>query len=119
MVVYDDTALSEDSLSLHEVLKPLTDTDCRTILRKMSESVSANELVATCDIPRSTVYRKLKLLERASLVRKRNTISPGGGRISRYERNFSTITISANGDDGISVTVRRIPRENEQSSDSR
>lgn len=105
MSVSNDPVLSGASLSLQDVLKPLEDADCRAILRETSDPMTANELIAVCDIPRSTVYRKLDLLSRSSLVRERNTINPEGGRVTQYERNFADVTISVGKDDDFSVTV--------------
>lgn len=105
-----DSASSEDSPSLQAVLDALDDADCRAILRETTEPMTANELVDTCDIPQSTVYRKLELLSRASLVRERDTINPGGGRITKYERDFDDVLISMDEDD-FSVAVERPPRK--------
>jgi DNA-binding transcriptional ArsR family regulator len=105
-----DSASSEDSPSLQAVLDALDDTDCRAILRETAEPMTATELIDACDIPRSTVYGKLELLSDASLVREQDTINPGGGRTTEYERDFDDVTISMDEDDGFSVTVERPPR---------
>ncbi len=104
-----DSVSSEDAPSLQDVLDALDDPDCRKILRETTEPMTANELIDACDIPKSTVYRKLELLARASLVHERDTINPGGGRITRYERDFDDVIVSID-EDGFSVTVERPPR---------
>mgnify|MGYP000476942950 CR=1 FL=1 len=101
---------SEDVPSLQTVLDALDDGDCRTILEETAEPMTATELSDTCEIPRSTLYRKLELLADASLVRERETINPGGGRTTKYERDFDDVTISIDGDDSFSVTVERPSR---------
>lgn len=106
-----DPASSRDSPSLHEVLDALDDADCRAILRKTAEPMTANELIDACDIPKSTLYRKLDLLSEASLLREHDVINPGGGRTTRYERNFDDVTISMNEENNFSVTVDRPPRK--------
>ncbi|EFW92293.1 hypothetical protein ZOD2009_09550 [Haladaptatus paucihalophilus DX253] len=73
--------------------------------------MTANELTDTCDIPTSTLYRKLELLSNASLVREQDTINPGGGRTTRYKRDFDDVTISMTEEDDFSVTVERPPRK--------
>lgn len=105
-----DSAPTGDTPSLQEVLDALDDADCRAILRETAEPMTATELIDTCDIPKSTVYRKLELLSRASLVREQDTINPGGGRTTKYERDFDDVTISMDDENDFSVTVERPPR---------
>lgn len=104
----DDSAPSDD-VSLTAVLKALDDADCRSILRETAEPMTPNELIETCNIPKSTLYRKLELLSDASLLRERDSINPEGGRTTRYERGFDTVLISMD-DDDVSVTVERPQR---------
>jgi predicted transcriptional regulator len=104
-----NSASSSDDTSLTDVVKALDDPDCRAILRETAEPMTANELIETCDIPKSTLYRKLDLLSAASLLREQESINPGGGRKTRYERDFDTVEISMNNDD-FSVTVERPQR---------
>ncbi|QLH82092.1 winged helix-turn-helix domain-containing protein [Halosimplex pelagicum] len=104
-----DSAASEDPPSLQAVLNALDDTDCRAILREIDEPMTATELIDTCDIPESTMYRKLERLSNASLVRERDTINSGGGRTTTYERDFDDVLISME-DGSLSVTVERPPR---------
>lgn len=105
-----DSAPTGDTPSLQEVLDALDDADCRAILRETAEPMTATELIDTCDIPQSTLYRKLELLSGASLVREQDTINPGGGRTTKYERNFDDVTISMDDENDFSVTVERPPR---------
>lgn len=105
-----DSASSADSPSLQVILDALDDADCRTILRETAQPMTATELSNTCDIPQSTLYRKLELLSHASLVRERDTINPQGGRTTQYERDFDNVMISMDSDE-FSVTVDRPPRK--------
>lgn len=100
----------EDSPTLQGVLDALDDPDCRTILREMDEAMTANDLNDACDIPKSTLYRKLDLLSDASLVRKQDTINPGGGRTTYYERSFDDVTISISETGDFTVDVERPPQ---------
>jgi DNA-binding transcriptional ArsR family regulator len=102
-----DSISVEESPSLRAVLEALDNDDCRTILRKTAEPITANEIIRMCDISRSSVYRKLEILSQASLVKKQDTIRPDGGRLTRYKRDFEDVTISISEDDGFSVTIKR------------
>lgn len=106
-----DSAASDDSPSLQVILDALDDAECRTILRTATEPMTASELIDTCNIPKSTLYRKLDLLSQASLVREQDTINPGGGRTTQYERDFDDVVISLDDEEDFSVTVERPPRK--------
>lgn len=104
------SAPSKDSPTLQEILDALDDPNCRAILRETSEPMTANDLIDKCDIPKSTLYRKLDLLTTASLVREQVSINPGGGRVTRYERDFDDVLITMDETDTFSVTVERPPK---------
>ena len=106
----DMPARNEDSPTLQDVLDALDDPDCQTILKEIAEPMTAKELTEACDIPQSTVYRKLDLLSAASLVCDRDQIHPDGGRITRYQRNFDDVTISMDTDDQFNISISR-PRQ--------
>ena len=105
-----DPAMPEDDPTLQDVLDALDDPDCRTILRETTEPMTANELTDACSIPQSTLYRKLELLSQASLVREFIEAGPEGGRITRYERDVTDVTISVTEDDEFSIAVDRPAR---------
>lgn len=105
---------SEDSPALQDVLDALGDPACRAILRETVESMTANELIDACDIPKSTLYRKLELLSSASLVRERETIYPSGGRVTYYERSFDDVAISMDDTGEFSVSVDRPPQSTDE-----
>lgn len=106
-----DPASSDDPPPLQAVLDALDDADCRAVLRETTEPMTATELSEACDIPRSTLYRKLDLLSEAELVREQVSINPGGGRSTRYERDFDGVTISMDDDGEFGVSVDRPPRK--------
>jgi predicted transcriptional regulator len=110
----DDSVSSVDAPELQDVLDALDDPDCRAILRETIEPMTANELVNACDIPRSTLYRKLELLSSASLVKERETIHPGGGRVTHYKRSFDDVTISMDETGEFTVTVDRPSQSTEE-----
>jgi predicted transcriptional regulator len=103
----DNSASSEDTPALQDVLVALYDPECRAILSETVEPMTANELIDACDIPKSTLYRKLELLSSASLVQERETINPGGGRVTHYERSFDDVTVSMDDTGEFSVSVER------------
>lgn len=103
-------ARSADDPSVGSVLAALDDADCRTILRATTEPMTANELIDACDIPRSTLYRKLERLSTASLVRELDEVHPDRGRITRYERDFEDVTISIENGDELSIAIERPAR---------
>lgn len=105
-----DPATNEEAPSLQAVLNALDDPDCRAILRETAEPMTAKELTDTCDIPTSTMYRKLDLLSTASLVRELITVHPDRGRITRYQRDFNALTISMKDDDQLDVGISRPTR---------
>jgi len=105
---------SEDTSALQDVLEALDDPACRAILRETVEPMTANELIDACDIPKSTLYRKLELLSSASLLREQDTINPGGGRVTHYKRAFDDVTISMDDDGEFSVDVERPPQTTDE-----
>ena len=103
-------ASDEDPPTLQDVLDALDDPDCQIILRESAEPMTAKELSDICDIPQSTLYRKLDLLSAASLVRERHEIHPEGGRITRYQRDFDDVTISMDDEDTFDIEISRPKR---------
>ncbi|WP_435125539.1 helix-turn-helix domain-containing protein [Halobaculum sp. D14] len=103
----DSPATTADDPALQDVLDALGDPDCRAILRETTDPMTATDLADACTISKSTLYRKLDLLSRASLVRESIEAGPDGGRVSRYERDVTDVTVSidvdgddSNGSDG-------------------
>jgi DNA-binding transcriptional ArsR family regulator len=105
-----DPANSRDTPPLQDILSALDDPACREILKETTEPMTANELADTCDIPQSTLYRKLDLLSKAELVRELIEVGPEGGRITRYERDMTDVTISIDDNDEFSLNIDRPSR---------
>lgn len=105
-----DPAGSEDSPPFQTILDALDDPDCRAILREITEPMTANELKNALDIPKSTLYRKLKLLGDAALVRERIEIHSEGGRTTRYQRDFDDVIIRIEDGDTFDVAISRPKR---------
>lgn len=106
----DNPANNEDTTTLQGILDALDDPDCRALLRKTTEPMTAKELSDVCDIPKSTVYRKLNHLSQMSLVRERMEIHPEGGRITRYQRDFDNVSIYMTDDEKFDIEISRPKR---------
>ncbi|ELZ27554.1 hypothetical protein C475_06530 [Halosimplex carlsbadense 2-9-1] len=106
----EESAPAPDDTSLTAVLEALNDPDCRAILQETAEPMTATELIDACDIPKSTLYRKLDRLGSAALLRERDTIHPEGGRTTTYARDFDNVLIAIEDDDSFSVAVDRPSR---------
>jgi len=77
----------------------------REILSALDEPMTAAELVEQCDIPTSTMYRKLDVLSEVGLVKEHLAVDSRSGRCSLYERNVERISVSVSGDGGLTVRV--------------
>lgn len=100
----------EDSPDLQAVFAELDDPACRAILSHITEPMTATDLSGVCDVPKSTLYRKLDLLSNASLVRELVDVGSDGGRITRYERDVSDVTVSIDDEGSFSVKLERPSR---------
>lgn len=95
----------EQEADTTELLAALVDEDCREILSATSEHpLSASEIGDACDIPSSTVYRKVEQLTEAGLLAESVRISSSGAHESEYECAVSSVEIEL-GDDGIDLAV--------------
>lgn len=101
-----------DGPDLETVLRSLDDDNCRAILRLLDRPKSASELYEACDLSSSTVYRKLELLRDAALVREYTDVRSDGPNVTRYERDFTDVSITIT-DDGFTVSVARPERDAE------
>lgn len=87
------------------VLSALEDPDCRRILAIVaSTAATAPELIEQCDLPSSTAYRKLELLNDADLLEERTRIRADGNHVSEYVCDVSAITFEFS-DDGVNITI--------------
>lgn len=103
-----DVAGDELEGDLPDVLCALADDRCRELLAALRRPASANELCDRCDVPRSTVYRKLELLSDAGLVREYTEIRDDGPDTTLYERGFEAITIGIGEEDEFTLSIDRV-----------
>lgn len=100
----------DDAPELQDVLDALDDPDCRTIIGHAEEPMTAKELSEVCEIPLSTLYRKLDLLTDASLLDERVEIRADGQHTSRYEIGFEAVRIALDDDRALDVAIKRPAR---------
>ena len=92
-----DPLVDDDAPDPETVLAALHDEDGRAILSELTEPRTAKELLKRCDIPRSTLYRKLDRLSDATLVKEGTEIREDGSHANRYELDFEEIIIARDG----------------------
>jgi DNA-binding transcriptional ArsR family regulator len=92
---------------LQDVLDALDDPTCRAVINHLDDPMTANELTTACDIPLSTMYRKLDLLTEASLVREQTAIRQDGQHTTRYALAFEEINVSLDEDRMIEIQMKR------------
>jgi hypothetical protein len=89
------------------ILESLADEDCRTILRTTHSPRTAPEISEACDIPLSTVYRKVDRLTELSLLETRLRIDAAGRHPTQYQRGIDGLLIQCGPEDALSVSVYR------------
>jgi DNA-binding transcriptional ArsR family regulator len=109
-MVHDPSARDDEFLS-EDVLSTLGDEPTRTIIETLSEPMTATELSEACDIPQSTMYRKLDHLTEASLVTESTQIREGGQHTTRYERDFEEIAVRLSEEHTLTTEIDRPVRE--------
>lgn len=102
-----DDATSPEAPELQDVLDALDDPDCRTILRLLEQPLTVNELTDRCNIPQSTMYRKLDLLTDASLVEEQLEVRANGRHTRRYAVNFDEVRLSLTEGRALDVAISR------------
>ncbi len=89
------------------MLETLGDEGARTIVKTLSEPLTATELSERCDIPLSTMYRKLDTLVDASLLSEQTQIKRNGQHTTRYVRNFERLTIEVTESNRFNASIDR------------
>jgi DNA-binding transcriptional ArsR family regulator len=105
-----DHDANEDTPSLQAVLDALDDPAARTIIAHLEEPMTATQLNEACDIPESTLYRKLTLLSETSLITERPIIRPDGQHTTRYRVEFEAIQFQLTEDRQLAVSIDRPPQ---------
>lgn len=105
---------SDDRPDFQEVIDALDDPGCREIMKAADEPMTANQLSEECGIPTSTIYRKLDLLDRTSLLSESTRIRKDGKHTSRYTAAFESIVIRITEDREFEAEVTRPSPTTEQ-----
>lgn len=106
-----DPYAREDPPDPAEILAVLADEDVRTIIRTVEEPMTAQELQMQCDIPESTLYRKLERMTDVDLLSQRTRIRRDGRHTNEYTTAFESITIRRSDEDGsLAVTVTPVAK---------
>ncbi len=96
----------DQQLDIQALLGALEDPDCRAIIEvTATEAMSAAEISERCELPQSTAYRKLDRLENVGILDERIRLCKSGQHITEYIRNIEKISLSIDGESGISLTV--------------
>jgi DNA-binding transcriptional ArsR family regulator len=102
--------VEDDSPDVDVVLEAIHDEGCRTILEELDEPRTARDLLGCCDIPRSTLYRKIDKLTSATLLREGMEIHEDGSHANQYELDFEAVVISRDTDASLEVEIERPAR---------
>lgn len=105
-----DPLVEDDAPEVETVLGALHDEDCRIVLAELTEPQTARALLERCEIPRSTLYRKLDLLVEATLVQEGTEIREDGSHANRYELDFEEIIVSRNEEGELETEIERPAR---------
>ncbi|WP_222916108.1 helix-turn-helix domain-containing protein [Natrinema sp. SYSU A 869] len=105
-----DPFASESTPSAEEICSALDDPDCREIIRNLEEPMTASELSKRCEIPQSTLYRKLELLTEATLLEESTEIRQDGHHASKYSVAFDEITLGLDEERSLTVQIDRPAR---------
>jgi len=102
-----DPSADDTPPDIDTVLGALHDEDCRTILAELGDPRTARSLLDRCDIPRSTLYRKLDRLSEATLVSEGTEIREDGSHATRYRLNFEDVVVTRTDSVGLEVEIDR------------
>lgn len=82
-----------DTPDFQKMLSALRDDQCRTIIRLLTEPMTANKIAAATDTSLSTTYRKLDRLCDASLLKQTTDLRAKGHHVTEYQKRFETVRV--------------------------
>ncbi|MFP8889121.1 helix-turn-helix domain-containing protein [Natrialbaceae archaeon A-CW2] len=112
-MVRDPTA-TESLPTAKDICAALDDPDCREIIRNLEEPMTASELKTSCDIPQSTLYRKLDLLTESTLLEESTEIRRDGHHASKYAIAFEEISLQLDEENELTVAIDRPPQTTDE-----
>lgn len=92
------------------VLDALDDETARVILEALREPMTAGEVAEECDLPRSSVYRKLGRLAEASLLEEETRLRADGHHTVQYRVDFDSVVVAFSERRSLGVEVVRPAR---------
>lgn len=96
-----------------EVLSVLTDDASRSLLCATDEPSTASELADECDVPLSTVYRKLESMANTPLLEETTRPRLHGKHPQQYHRKFQSIVVRVPTYRSFDVEVSLVPRSDD------
>lgn len=96
------------------VLAALSDEAAHSMLCVADEPRTAKELADECDIPLSTVYRKLDRLVTTALIEETTRARVRGKHPQQYRRRFETLRVHVSPRRSSGLAVSMIPRPVEE-----
>ncbi|KAB1186713.1 MULTISPECIES: helix-turn-helix domain-containing protein [Haloferax] len=104
----------QDVADTSVVLSALSDDDNRRLLAACDDAPrTAQECAEVCDIPLSSVYRKLGQLSEASLLDEGRRIQTAAHHPREFSTRFDTLSFSF-GETGVSVDFRQVATDGGQ-----
>lgn len=93
---------------IDQLMSALNNKKSRRILSETThEALSADEISDRCDIPLSTVYRKVERLVDAGILVERVRLSSHPDYTREYLLEIETINVDISGDSGLSLMLSR------------
>lgn len=102
-----DRVRPPDDVDPSVVLELLSDPGCRAILSATGRPRTAAELCEICDMPTSTVYRKLEGLSDAALLEETRRLRDHGNHPVQYRRRLDGVQVSFDGSTDVDVRIER------------
>lgn len=100
------TRSDEPDVDPQTVIAALEDDVCRDVLEVTAgDALTATELSERCDVPLSTLYRKLELLSEAALVEETLRLRRDGRHATEYRQSFDDVTISIREGGSVQVAI--------------
>lgn len=100
-----DRVRPPDDVDPSAVLELLSDPGCRAILSATGHPRTAAELCEVCDMPTSTVYRKLERLSEAALLEETRRLRDHGNHPAQYRRRLDGAHVSFHGPADVDVRI--------------
>lgn len=105
---HEGSVVIDAESDIQQILTLLDDADCRAILEATGEqSLSATQISETCDVPSSTVYRKLDRLTEAGLLEEGLRVRVDGKHTREYSRRVDDVVVSVGDGGAIELEVNR------------